>query len=148
MTTTTNRATPPTTVVAAFLGFLVSAVTAPATIALLIGSREQVVDAVRSGAPSMPDEQVQGAATVALGLAAGIALLVALVQLWLAFKLRAGRNRARVVLAVLTLVQVVSLVTGEGNAAGYGSGVVAVTALVLAYLPASNAYFAAVGRTR
>lgn len=148
MTTTTDKTSPPTTIVAAFFGFLVSSVTALATAALLLGSRQEAVDALRSApGTSLDEEQLQAAVTVTLAAAVGITLLVALIYLWLSFKLKAGRNWARVVLTVFTLLQVAALVAGQGSAAGYVSAAVAVVALVLSYLPASNAYIASVKRT-
>ncbi len=147
MTTTTSKTTPPTTIVAAFFGFLVSSVTALATGALVLTSRQEAVDALRSDrGAALTEEQVQAAVTVTMAVAVGITVLVALIYLWLSFKLKAGRNWARVVLTVFTLLQVASLVTGQGSALGWVSGVIAVVALVLSYLPASNAYIAAVKR--
>ncbi|MDU0294184.1 hypothetical protein [Saccharothrix longispora] len=146
MTTTTGKSTPPPTIVAAFAGFLVSSATALATGLLLLGARQEALDAVRSGSPSTSQEEAEFATTVALGVAVGIALLVALVYLWLSFKLKAGRNRARVVLTLFTLVQAASLIAGQGNVVGYVSVAAAAVAVVLAYLPASNAYVASVER--
>jgi hypothetical protein len=77
-----------------------------------------------------------------------IALLFALVYLWLAFKLRAGRNWARITLTVLTALQVISLTAGQGTIIGYLSVLVAVVGLVSAYLGASNQYINAVKQSR
>ncbi|GAB3008234.1 hypothetical protein LWP59_28090 [Amycolatopsis acidiphila] len=58
--------------------------------------------------------------------------------------LKAGRNWARIVPAILTVLQVISLVAGRGGSLiSYLSATAAVLALVPAFLPASNGYIAA-----
>lgn len=148
MTTATGRTTPPSTVVAAFVGFLVSCVFAVTSVGVLVGTRDDLVDALRSSGTSMTEEQLQSAATVTQVTFATIAVVIALVQLWLAFKLRSGRNWARVLLTVFTVFQVGSLFVGEGSATlpAYGGAAVAALAVIASYLPASNAYFDTVKR--
>lgn len=139
---------PPSTVVAAFVGFLVSCVSAVASVGVLVGTRDDLVDALRSSGTTMTEDQLQAAATITQVTFAAIALVIALVQLWLAFKLRSGRNWARVLLTVFTVFQVGSLFIGEGSATlpAYGGAAVAALAVVASYLPASNAYFETVKR--
>jgi hypothetical protein len=146
MTTSQDRITPPSTVVGSFSGFLLSSISGVATTGVLLGTRQEIADALRASGTALTDEQLQTAATTTQVVVAGFALLIALVELWLAFKLRAGRNWARIALTVLTLLQVVSLASGHANFAAYAGAAVAVAAVVLSYLPASNAYFAAVKR--
>ncbi|GGN07920.1 hypothetical protein GCM10011609_54380 [Lentzea pudingi] len=148
MTTATGRTTPPGTVIAAFTGFLVSCVFAATSVGVLVGSHDDLVDALRASGTTMTEEQLQSAATFTQVLFASIAVVIALVQLWLAFKLRSGRNWARVVLTVFTVFQVASLFIGEGTAtlAAYGGALVAAMAVVASYLPASNVYFDTVKR--
>lgn len=153
MVTTTNTASPPGTIIAAFFGFLTSTVVALATGALLLGSRQEFADALRASnqksGTAMTEEQLQQATVVAQAFAIGVVLVIALVYLWLSFKLKAGRNWARVVLTVFTLLQVASLLFTQGNTTtGYVSCAIAVVALVLSYLPASNVYIAAVKHGR
>lgn len=151
--TTTTHLTPPTTIIAAFFGFLASTVTALVTGGILLGSRPELTEALResartSGTP-MTEEQLQRSVTLAQAVAIGVVALVALIYLWLSFKLKAGRNWARVVLTVVTLLQAASLFATEGNTTiGYASCAVAVVALVLSYLPPSNAYIAHVKQSR
>lgn len=145
---TTTKTSPPATIIAAFFGFLFSTVTAFAGVVLLFGMKQELVDAVRSANPQMTDEQVQQSATVAQAFTAGVMVLFGLVYLWLSFKLKAGRNWARVVLTVMTLLQLASVVADQGTTAfGYVSCAIAVAALVLSYLPASNTYIAEVKRS-
>jgi hypothetical protein len=148
MVTSINKLTPPATVVAAFFGFLVSTVSALVSAGLLLGARQELATATRASNPQMAEEQLQQTVAVTQGIAVGIAVLIALFYLWLAFKLKAGRNWARVVLTVVTLLQVASLFVAQGDSAvGYASCAIAVLALVLSYLPASNEYIAAVKQT-
>ena len=148
MATETHTPAPPTTIITAFFGFLASTVVSLAAVVLLAGSRQQLVDTLRESNPNnLTEEQIQGSATLGLGFAIGVALVIAVVHLWLAFKLKAGRNWARVVLTVITLLQLASMLTTQGNTVvGYASCAVALVAVVLSYLPASNAYIADVKR--
>jgi hypothetical protein len=148
MATTTNTTSPPGTIIAAFFGFLVSTVAALTTGAVLLGSRQEFADALRAAnqqsGQAMTEEQLQRATIVGQAFAIGVVVVIALIYLWLSFKLKAGRNWARVVLTVITLLQVASLFVTQGNTTiGYVSCAAAVVALVLSYLPASNAYIAA-----
>ena len=148
MTTATGRTTPPGTIIAAFVGFLASSVFAVTSMGVLVGTHDDLVEALRASGTAMTEEQLQSAATVTQVLLASIAVVIALVQLWLAFKLRSGRNWARILLTVFTVFQVASLFIGEGAATlpAYGGAAVAALAVVASYLPASNVYVDAVKR--
>lgn len=149
MVTSSKKLTPPVTVVAAFFGFLVSTVSALVSAGLLLAARQELATALRASNTQMTEEQLERAVTVAQAFAVGVAVLIALFYLWLAFKLKAGRNWARVVLTVVTLLQVAALFTTQGNSLwSYASCAIAVVALVLSYLPASNEYIAAVKQTK
>ena len=149
MATKTNHLTPPSTIIAAFFGFLASTAASLVAVVVLAGSRQQLVDTLRESNPNnLTEEQIQGSATLGLGFAIGVALVIAVVHLWLAFKLKAGRNWARVVLTLITLVQLASVIGTQGDTVvGYASCAVAVLAVVLTYFPASNAYIADVKRS-
>lgn len=148
--TSTSRVSPPVTVNAAFAGFLLSCVLEVSSIAVVAGMRDDFADALRSSGTAMTEEQLQSAATVAQVSFGLVALVIAVVQLWLAFKLRSGRHWARVVLTVFVVFQAGSLFIGEGTAAlpAYGAALLAALAVVASWLPASNAYFTATGRER
>ncbi|MFT7834541.1 hypothetical protein Q5530_00135 [Saccharothrix sp. BKS2] len=142
MTTTQDTTAPPATLVAAFFGFLVSAVSALAGGLVVLGMEAELADAVRRSNPGFTEDQVGSAVTLGQATVLGTAVLIALVYLWLSFKLKAGRNWARVTLTVFTALQVAAVVTGDGNTwVGYASAAVAVLALVLSYLPSSSAHF-------
>jgi hypothetical protein len=141
MVSSASRLTPPGTIVAAFFGFLVSTVGALAAAGFVLSARQEIVDAVRRANTRMTDDEVQKAATMGQALAVGVAVVIALFYLWLAFRLKAGRNWARVILTIVTLVQVASLfVTRGGSVVGYVACGVAVLATLLSYLPSSESY--------
>ena len=136
--------------VAAFFGYLVSTISALVGAGLLLGYRDELAGALRTANTRLTEDQIQHSATI--GQAFGIAVLVvlALLYLFLSFKLKAGRNWARIVLTIVTLLQVASLVATSGTPVNYVSTAISVLALVLSYLPPSNAYVAQVkhGHTR
>lgn len=141
---TTNRE--PATITGAFWLYLLSTVVAIVAAIVLVANKQSIVDAMRRSntAGKLTDQQIQQAANLGLWVAVAVAVVIALIYLWLAFKLKAGRNWARVVLAILTVLQVISLAAGRGGTViGYLSAAAAVLGLVLAFLPASNAYVAA-----
>jgi len=152
MVTTTAKPNPPGTILAAFFGYLVSTVAAFVSAGVLLGYRQNIVDALRTSntqsGGKLTEQQIEH--TAAIGQAVGVAVVVviALLYLLLAFKLKAGRNWARIVLTVITLLQVASLLTTEGTTVSYVSCAVAVVALVASYLPPSNAYVTRVKQSR
>jgi|SRR3569833_637038 len=152
METRTLNGNPPGTLVAAFFGYLVSTVSALVGAGLLLGYRDELADAVRTGMSNggarLTEEQIQRSATVAQAVGIGVLVVLALLYLLLSFKLKAGRNWARIVLTIVTLLQVASLLATSGTPVNYVSTAISVLALVLSYLPPSNAYVAQVKHHR
>lgn len=142
MVPTTKQSSPPSTIIASFLGFLVSTVTVVAGAVFVATSGSEIAEELRKTEPSMTDAEIDGAVTIAQAIGIAVAAVVALGYLWLAFKLKAGRNWARVLLTVLTLVHVAYLVAEGATTMGYVTCAVAVLAVVLSYLPSANAYIA------
>ncbi|MBQ9917567.1 MAG: hypothetical protein IJO71_10285 [Microbacterium sp.] len=68
-----------------------------------------------------------------------LTIAIALVQLFVVFKMRAGRNWARIVLTALAVLQIAGVVAGDTG--GWIGLAAAAVATVLMYFPASNAYF-------
>lgn len=146
MTTETVRENPPSTIIVAFFGFLASTVSAIAGGLLVLTSRAEIEATLRKSDPGAAQDQLDRLTLVAQAIPVAIAAVIAIVYLWLSFKLKAGRNWARVTLTVFTLLQAASLLTTAPSWAGYLSCGVAVVATVLSYLPPSNRYVAGVRR--
>jgi hypothetical protein len=136
--------------VAAFFGYLVSTISALVGAGLLLGYRDELAAALRTANTRLTEDQIQHSATVAQAFGIAVLVVLALLYLLLSFKLKAGRNWARIVLTIVTLLQVASLVATSGTPVNYVSTAISVLALVLSYLPPSNAYVTQVkhGHTR
>lgn len=149
-TSSPNKPPVPTSITVAFYCYLASTVIGIVSGLLLLGSKAQIADQLRrANTAGLTEDQIQSAAGVALIVAFVFALVFALIYLWLAFKLRAGRNWARVTLTVLTALNVVSLAAGRGGTVlGYLSLLVAVVGLVCAWLGPSNLYINEVKQSR
>lgn len=72
--------------------------------------------------------------------AAVVALLFVVIELIIVFKMRAGRNWARIVITILEVLGLASLFTNP-TFWSWGAVVLSLIAVVLMWLPASNAYF-------
>jgi cell division protein FtsW (lipid II flippase) len=86
------------------------------------------------------------AATASHLVAASVTIVIAVVELIVVFQMRAGLNWARVVLAILASIQVVSTLAGtspRSGWAGWAAAAAAAVGAVLMYLPTSNPYFRA-----
>lgn len=131
---------PPGTMVAAFFGYLVSTVSALVGAGLLLGYRDELAAALRTAGTHLTEDEVQRSATVGQAFGVTVLVVLAVLYLFLSFKLKAGRNWARIALTIVTLLQVASLVATSGTDVNYVSTGISVIALILSYLPASNAY--------
>ncbi|MFR9730306.1 hypothetical protein ACL03H_13850 [Saccharopolyspora sp. MS10] len=135
--TTPNVQTPsvPSTINGAALAYLASAIV-PLVWGLIVLSS--------GGMPPTPGVSPQVAQTF---LVASVAMSVIslLVYLWLSWKLRAGRNWARIVLAVFAVLHL-SVLFGPADAESYIGLGLALLGLVLSFLPASSRYIADVTR--
>lgn len=153
MMTETGTLSRPTTITAAFFGYLLSTVVAVISGVLLLTSRQELLDTMRNANAQQPnrlsEDQLQHAVSVGQTTAVIVIVLFALVYLLLAFRLRAGRNWARIVLTVFVAFQVISLVALAGTTivSYIGTGL-AVIATILAYLPDSNEYIRQVKRAQ
>lgn len=72
--------------------------------------------------------------------AAVVALLFVVIELIIVFKMRAGRNWARIVITILEVLGLGALFT-NATFWSWGAVVLSLIAVVLMWLPASNAYF-------
>jgi hypothetical protein len=144
---------PPSTIVAAFWGYVIAAIAGLLGGLIVLGSKQAIVDALRTAnvqnGSKLTEAQIDQFANVGIVAALVIAVIVALLYVLFAFKLKAGRNWARILLTVIAVFALISLLIGQGgNPVGFIGELAAVIAAVLSYLPASNAYFAAMKTAR
>jgi hypothetical protein len=143
---------PPGTVTGAFVLYLISAV-ATILVGLLVFTgpakrsiHEQLEgQPVNSGGLSV-DQLVQ----ITQWVAFVASLVIGAVMLLFIFKMRAGRNWARIVITVFAVLGLLSLFSGYRSGQGWDfiGPALAVLALVLMWVPASNEYFKAHARYR
>lgn len=130
--TTSNVHIPsaPSTINSSVLAYLASAVIPMVwgTIQLLAGSQPPM--------PGVPPEM----SDLVVNFSLGSSVVSMLIYVWLSLKLRAGRNWARIILAVFTVVHLSVLFAPVAGAAGYVGLGLAVLGLVLSFLPDSNRY--------
>ncbi|OXM61288.1 hypothetical protein [Amycolatopsis vastitatis] len=142
----------PGTIEGAFWAFVASTVLGLAGGLLLFVNWDALADTLRTAnrqrGGTLTDAQIDQAATITLVVTVVIVVLIAALYLLFAFKLRAGRNWARIVLTVLTALHVISLLTAQDTVFGYLAALAAVVGVVLSFTGPSNAYIAAAGRPR
>ncbi|ACU37863.1 hypothetical protein KCV87_00120 [Actinosynnema pretiosum subsp. pretiosum] len=129
MTTSPTTTTPPKTLVLAFVLLLISTAMSLVTLA----------GAATSDA--LADKPAERTFLMVVGG------LFAALYLWLAFRVKAGKNWARVVITVMTVLEAASVFTMSDNGLNqYGLLGISAAAVLAAYSPDSNAYFASVRR--
>jgi len=151
----------PTTVNSAFYIYLVLAALAVLNVILVVtsGELDKALDA-----PGVQDSglSVQSLVTAVRVTAIVTGVIVVALYVLFAVKMRAGRNWARIVLTVLTVLSLLSRFTvsasvtingqeyaaTSGNVVGWISAIGGLIAVVLMYLPDSNKYFDAMRSRR
>jgi hypothetical protein len=143
---------PPKEILGAFWGFVIAAVTGLVGGILVVGNRDQILATLRdANKPNgkLTEAELNAGATAGIVIAIVIAAVIAGLYLLFAFKLKAGRNWARILLTVVALLALISLVQDHGGTVlSYVGEAAAVIAAVLSYLPASGEYIATVKMTR
>lgn len=155
MTVHSSSAAPPSAVRTSFLLWMVDIVLSLVSVVLLVLGGEELMMMV-GGPPAETDPAFQQGATISLIVGVVFALAVIAVELLCVFKMRAGRNWARIVLAVVaglsvvlglvSLGETVAMLTAGGLAAAVGVisliGIpLLAAAVVFMYLPAARAWF-------
>ncbi|HEX5407725.1 MAG TPA: hypothetical protein VFX16_36110 [Pseudonocardiaceae bacterium] len=143
--------TPPREIMAAFWCYVAAAVVILIGGVLSLGAKQTLVDTLRDNNTSnLSPTQIDQAASVTLTLLLVVAVIVAGLFLLFAFKLRAGRNWARIVLAIIAILELISLLNGRGSASilSYIGILAAVIGAVLSWMPNASQYIAAVKRNR
>lgn len=143
---------PPTEVRLSFWGFALSAVIVVVAALLLLGQRDQMTsaatDSVRQNGQRITDAQLHTIVNATLIAAIVIAVIIAGLYVLFAYKARAGRNWARVVLTIIAVLALIELAVGSSSILGIIGRVLAVASAVALYLPNSNGYFTAAKRRR
>ncbi len=146
----------PGTVKGAFFIYLVAAVLAVIGIILALTSNVWKQAIADSGADTSGVD-VQSLVNTAKIITVVVSVVLVALYLLFAFKMRAGRNWARIVLTVLSALSIISsfsasaTVTVNGHVykssstqiSGWIGALLAAIAIVLMFMPASNAYFTA-----
>lgn len=86
----------------------------------------------------------QSVGTAPLVGGAIFAFILAVIELIIVFKMRDGRNWARIVLLVLAILQVIGVGVGAasgGNAFGWIGGIAVIVATILMFVGGANGYF-------
>ncbi len=141
---------PPMPVTLSFWGWLFSAALWVVGGILFFSAKPALVNALRQSNTNLrtgqlTDAQIQQTANAAVIGALVVAIVIAALYTLFAFKLRAGRNWARIVLTIIAVLALVVLITQAhaGSVLSLVGAGVAVVAAVLSYLPSANAYIAA-----
>jgi hypothetical protein len=141
----------PGTIEGAFWAFIAAPVIGLIGGLLIFADRDKIAatmrDTNRQRNGTLTDAQIDQAVNVTMITAVVIAVIIAGLYLLFAFKLRAGRNWARIVLTVLAALQLLSVLTGQSTIGGYVAVLAAVVGVVLSFTGPSNAYLAA-GKAR
>lgn len=148
----------PSSVKGAFLIYVIAAVVSVISIVLVVTSGVWN-EAIAAAGTDVTADGTSATSLVNTAKVASIVVGVIFIALYLlfAFKMRAGRNWARIVLTVLSVLSILSAAratasitvqgrvysVGSSQAIGWIGAVLAIVAIVLMYLSASNAYFAA-----
>ncbi|MEV4317734.1 hypothetical protein [Actinocrispum sp. NPDC049592] len=107
------------------------------------------VDAYLKQVAGTPQADVMSAGTIK-GVYIVMVIGVGLLMLLFAWKMRSGRNWARIVLAILAVVSLMmqAAAVGIGSVLSVVGVLITASALVFMFVPASNAYFALFRRPR
>jgi hypothetical protein len=140
----------PTEIVIAFWAYVVGAVVGVIGGIMLLGAKQSLIDSLRASNTNgaLTDTQIQSAAGVAVTVGIVVSIIVAALYVFFAFKLKAGRNWARIVLLIIAVLALLNILTGRGTALSYIGEVAAVVGAVASFLPKSSAYISAVKRNR
>jgi magnesium-transporting ATPase (P-type) len=137
----------PNNVVIAFFTWIATAVISLVDLALHFPDKQRLVTAAKQmDSAGLSQQQLQEVANIAVVVTVVVSVVFALLYVFFAWKMRGGRNWARVVLTVFTLLQVVVAV-GAG-AGGWVALAISCLAVVAMFTPTSNAYFTAVASRR
>ncbi|SEF27703.1 hypothetical protein SAMN05421837_1031000 [Amycolatopsis pretoriensis] len=142
----------PTTITIAFWAFLASTILGltNGVVALFTGnsSGDAVRTVVVENGTDLSQQQVDQVSTVTNAGALVFSVIMSLLYILFAAKLRSGRNWARVLLTVVAGLQLLAITFGQSTILGYFSAMSAVVGAVSSFVNPSNDYFRAVKAAR
>lgn len=137
----------PNNVVIAFWTWIASAVLSLVDLVLHFPSKQDMLAATRQlDTGGLTQQQIEQAASIAVVVGIVLSIVVALLYVLFAWKMRSGKNWARVTLTLLTAFQVI-MALGVGGGGWIALAICCLGVLAM-YLPSSNAYFLAVRKRR
>jgi hypothetical protein len=151
MDTPRQQFTPPNEIMSAFWCYVAGALILVVSGVLTITQRQQLISTLHENNPQhLTDAQINTVITATIVATVVILVIVAALYVLFAFKLRQGRNWARIVLTVVAALALLSLLAtaGGGTFLSLIGDLAAVAGCVLSYLPKSNAYIGAVRAAR
>jgi magnesium-transporting ATPase (P-type) len=137
---------PPGSIVGSFWCYVAAAVISVIGALLLLGQKDTIANALRdNNTTSLTESQIQAAANTAVVISLVFTIIIAALFVFFAFKLKAGRNWARIVLTIVAVLALLSLLVGAGSSSILGiiGDLAAVVGAILSYVPQSNQYIAA-----
>lgn len=142
-----QRFTPPQEIMWSFWCYVAGALILIVSGVLAAAQRQQFVTALRQN-PSVKNltpDQFNAAVTAAIVLQVVLAVVISALYVLFAFKIRQGRNWARIVLTVVAALALIALLlTGGSSVLSVIGRIAAVLGCVASYLPNSTAYINAV----
>jgi hypothetical protein len=144
--------TRPTTITVAFWAFVLSTLLGLANGVVVLLSGNSVGDVtsevIVGNGTELTETQVNQVSTVTNAGALVFTVLMSLLYVVFAAKVRAGRNWARFLLAVVAGLQLLGITFGQSTTLGYLSALSAVFGAVLSFAKPSNDYVAAIKASR
>ncbi|WP_189060428.1 hypothetical protein [Longimycelium tulufanense] len=141
----TQTLEPPTEVKISFWLWIAGAVLSLLAPVLLFASRDELLtEARRTQGGELSQAELETIVNATIGFVAVFFLIFAGLFVLFAFKMKAGRNWARITLTVLTAI--IMLFTLGSSLTGLIPVLVSIVAIVLMFLPKANAYFQAAKR--
>ncbi|HEX5117073.1 MAG TPA: hypothetical protein VFW65_17915 [Pseudonocardiaceae bacterium] len=137
---------PPGSITGSFWCYVAAAVVSVIGALLFLGQKQTVANALRNAnTTGLTEAQIQSAAGTVVTTALVLAIIFAALYVFFSFKLRAGRNWARIVLTIVAVLSLLSLLLNGGNLSILGliGDLAAVVGAILSYTPQSNQYISA-----
>lgn len=138
-----QRFTPPKEIMWSFWCYVAGALILIVSGILTISQRQQLVSALRTrNTQNLTPDQINTVVNATLVVTVVLLVVIAALYVLFAFKIRQGRNWARIVLTVVAALALISLLVTAGSSSFLSiiGDIAAVLGCVASYLPNSTAY--------